>query len=87
MEILQDEVLTDKTFLLDGKNLINCRIINCTVFYEGGDWGWTNTSFENCRFNFAGAAQRTAMLMNFLQSTGSVQGGPIPLKKLDGTLQ
>lgn len=54
------------TVVVDDKHFINCRYRNCTMVYSGGDFSWTNSTFENCQFRLEGAAQRTAALMGQL---------------------
>ena len=59
---------------------VNCKYKNCTVLYGGGDFGWTNTTFENCQVSLSGSAQKTA---NFLTFFGALKppskaGGPGP---------
>jgi hypothetical protein len=76
MQIIENEVVSGKTIAIDEKHFVNCKYINCTVIYSGGDWSWTNTTFENCRFNLAGPAQKTATLLGHLGVLP--QGGTIP---------
>jgi len=91
MQIVQDEVVSGKTVTIDEKHFVNCRYKNCTVIYSGGDYGWTNTTFENCQMTLAGAAQRTAALLgNFgliPPSGGTVPVGGQSPKKSNGGVQ
>jgi len=91
MQIVENEVVSGKTVTIDEKHFVNCRYKNCTVIYSGGDYGWTNTTFENCQMTLAGAAQRTATLLgNFglIPPSGSAVplGGQFP-KKPGGDVQ
>lgn len=65
MQIVENEVVSGKTVAIDEKHFVNCRYKDCIVLYSGGDFGWVNTFFENCRINLAGAAQKTANLLTF----------------------
>jgi len=80
MQTIENQNDTGVTMTLDDKNFINCRFKNCTLLYSGGDYAWTNTTFENCPINLAGSAQRTLnLLANFgLLKPGQVQQGPLP---------
>jgi hypothetical protein len=66
MQIVENEVLTGKTFAIDEKHFVNCTYQNCDLVYGGGDWGCVNTKFENCRFSFSGPAQKTTNLLAML---------------------
>jgi hypothetical protein len=91
MQIVENEVVSSKTITIDEKHFVNCRYKNCTVLYGGGDFGWTNTYFENCQINLSGPAQKTANLLTFFGvlkppsgTGGDLGGGP---KKPDGNIQ
>ena len=84
MQVIENKTDAGKTVTLDDKHFVNCHFTNCTVLYAGGDYGWTDSSFNNCQFRLEGAASRTAMLMGQLgiapQKPGQVPpqiGGPI----------
>ena len=77
MEMIENQLVNNKTITLDEKHFVNCVYTNCTVLYSGGDWAWTNTRFENCQFTFSGAAQRTA---NLLGNIGVIKP-PVPQGK------
>lgn len=66
MEIVQNEVLSGKAIVIDDKMFVNGKYTNCTLLYSGGEFSAVNTSFDNCKVNFAGAAQRTAALLGNL---------------------
>jgi hypothetical protein len=63
MEIVENQEVVGKAITIDEKHFVNCRYKNCTIIYSGGDFAWTNTTFENCQINLSGAAQRTANLL------------------------
>jgi hypothetical protein len=66
MQLVQNQVVAGKPIALDENHFVNCKYTNCDLFYSGGDWAWTNTSFENCRFSFSGSASRTIALLTNL---------------------
>ncbi len=63
MQVVENEVISGKTITIDEKHFVNCAYQNCDVIYGGGEWGWVNTKFENCRFSFLGSAQKTTNLL------------------------
>lgn len=93
MQIVENEVLSGKTVTIDEKHFVNCTYQNCDVIYGGGDFGWTNTKFENCRFSFSGPAQKTTnllVMLGILPPGGSSVPGSQPnpaKKKPDGQVQ
>jgi hypothetical protein len=72
MEIVQNQTTSGATVALDDKHFANCRFTRCTLIYAGGDFSWSNTTFENCQLQFAGAAGRT---MRFLGMFGLIKPG------------
>jgi hypothetical protein len=66
MEIVENQVVSGKTISIDDKLFDGGRYTNCTFLYSGGEFSWKNTTFENCQFTFAGAAQRTITLLGSL---------------------
>lgn len=63
MQLIENEVLSGKTFTIDEKHFVNCRYTDCTVVYSSGDYAWNDTTFQNCKLNLAGSAQRTVTLL------------------------
>jgi len=81
MQVVENEVVLGKTITVDEKHFVNCRYKNCTIIYSGGDFGWTNTTFEGCALTLAGSAQKTVNLLTLFgvikpPTTGNVGGGP-----------
>ncbi len=52
---------------IDDKFLMNCVFENCEIIFTGGDFGWRDTRFINCRITFEGPATRS---INFLKYFG-----------------
>jgi hypothetical protein len=78
MEVIQEEQLDGKTVAIDGKHFVNCKYVNCDVVYGGGDFSWMNTTFQNCRISFTGAAQKTMALLGqfgILPAPGPTRSG------------
>jgi hypothetical protein len=66
MQVIENEVVVGKTVVLDDKHFVNGRYTNCTLIYSGGEFGWVNTTFDNCQITLTGAAQRTANVLGHL---------------------
>jgi hypothetical protein len=80
MQTIENEIASGLTVTLDEKHFINCHFTNCRLVYTGGDYAWTDTTFEGCQVALAGAAQRTA---NLLGTFGALSlGGPQPASTL-----
>lgn len=56
MQLVENQVVSGKSVAIDEHHFVNCKYSNCDVIYSGGDYAWTNTKFENCRFSFSGSA-------------------------------
>ena len=61
-----NEVLKGIALRLEEHVFNNCKIIESQVFYDGGPFQWTNSSFENCQIAFRGAAMNTTQVMQAL---------------------
>ncbi len=73
MQAVQDETLSGALVVLDGKFFVNCKYTDCTLIFCGGDYGWVNSQFVNCRLNFDGPATRT---LNLCKIFGIIKGEP-----------
>jgi hypothetical protein len=62
METFRNENFQGKTFHLDEVVFMNCKLIDCDLYYSGGDFEWVNSNFENCRFHWRGPAKNTLAL-------------------------
>jgi len=67
--VVENEVVSDKTIVMDDKTFVNCHYTNCKLFYSGGDCTWVTSTFKDCQVILSGAAQKTA---NFLAGFGIV---------------
>ena len=45
--------------VLDGKYFKECKFYGCTLIYNGGEYGWVDTTFHICKLKLQGVAQRT----------------------------
>ena len=60
------------TIFLDGSSFIECTFENCNLIYSGLLPAALNTnSFNNCRWEFSGAAQNTVGFMADLYRAGA----------------
>jgi hypothetical protein len=73
------ETLRKVALVIEEHIFNHCKLIECTLFYEGGPFGWTNTSFENCQWSFRGAAQN---MMQLLQGLGMLKQAQTPPQSL-----
>ena len=70
METYRKQNFQGKSFIFDEAGFIDCKLIDCDLYYSGGDFDFVNTTFENCRFHFRGPAKNTGALMHLLQTMG-----------------
>ena len=62
------------TIFLDGSSFIECTFENCNLIYSGLLPAALNTnSFNNCRWEFSGAAQNTVGFMADLYRAGALR--------------
>lgn len=66
MQAIRNQTLENQPFVLEDCYFENCVLRNCDLFFSGGDFEWANTTFDNCRFHWRGAAKSTWMLMRLL---------------------
>jgi hypothetical protein len=63
--------------VIDGNQYNDCRFENCTMVYRGGEIPHiTGCQFDNCSWQFDGAAERTLLFMRQMyhgMGTGGVQ--------------
>ncbi len=67
VKVYQGKNYHDESFILDESVFIGCALKNCDLFYAGGDFEWTDTTMENCRFHWRGAAKNSFALFQLLQ--------------------
>ena len=67
METYRNQKLQNKSIVFDESAFIECKLIDCDLYYSGGDFEFVNTTFENCRFHWRGAAKNTLALTQLLQ--------------------
>jgi hypothetical protein len=78
IKVYEDKILNDESFILDEVVFLRCRLKNCDLFYHGGDFEWTETSMENCRFHWRGPAKNSVALFQLLQGSNQPQLPPKP---------
>lgn len=64
MESVYHKDKTNETVFMDDHYFVQCVFTNCTLVYCGGEFGWDQCQFINCRINIQGAAGRVAAFMN-----------------------
>ena len=63
MQIIQGITFRDESIRLDGKHIIDCIFIDCTLEYSGGDIVFERTSMFGCHHQLYGYARQTARYM------------------------
>src|SRR5579864_5076370 len=79
----EQQQFQNKTFVVEECYFINCVLVECDLFYSGGDSEWVNTSFQNCRGHWRGAAGMTFRLMQLLGMLKEPTTIPADLQKLN----
>jgi hypothetical protein len=83
MTTIENAVETGTTVMVDDKFFTHCRYTRCTLIYLGGEFGWFDTQFTDCKIILEGAAKRTAEFMKTLgiQPINTSAGVPGPTPK------
>jgi hypothetical protein len=71
----EGKTLSKAVFVVEECCIINCTLIDCDLFYRGGDFELPNVRFENCRWHFGGQALKTIQLQ---QTIGMLQPVQLP---------
>jgi len=80
VETYKNQTFQGKSIILEDVVFSKCKLIDCDLYYSGGDFEWAETFFENCRFHWRGPAKNTLAL---LQAVGMMPM-PTPPKSLGG---
>jgi hypothetical protein len=72
MQSFKGQNFESRVFDMDETVFFNCKLKDCDLYYSGGDFEWTQTSFENCRWHWRGAAKNMVILAQLI--------GMIPLQ-------
>ena len=75
MNKYENKTLTKAVFVVEECCIINCHLIDCDLFYSGGDFELLNVRFENSRWHFRGQALKTIQLQ---QTIGMLQPIQLP---------
>ena len=57
METYRNQTIQGKSLVFDESVFLKCKIIDCDIYYSGGDFEWVETTIEDCRFHMRGAAK------------------------------
>jgi hypothetical protein len=79
--IHEGESIIASTLVVEEHIFINCKLKNCRLYYSGGPFEWTNTSFEDCYWGFRGPAKDTVM---FCIAMGMLKQGQAPPQTFQG---
>ncbi len=69
METYRSQQFQGKSFILEEVAFVKCKLIDCDLYYSGGDFDWTETNFENCRFHWRGPAKN---MFTLVQTMGMI---------------
>jgi len=75
MQVVENQVVSGGTIVIDDKFFLNCHYQGTVLLYSGGEISSKDTRFENCPLQFSGAAGRTVGL---LASMGMLKPGMVP---------
>ena len=81
MQVIQNEVASHTTIVMDDKHFVGCKYTDCKLVFSGGEVQWTDSAFNRCQIVLSGAAQRTAALlvnMGAIPRGGILQQGQVP---------
>jgi len=67
MKLVENDNLNGATITIDDCHFINCRYEKCTVYYSGGDFELTGTTFIHCDITMLGPAKRTFTLLSAIR--------------------
>jgi hypothetical protein len=76
MTPIENDTKTGVVIYMDDRYFINCRYTDCTLIFAGGDFGWVNSSFQNCKLSFEGPAGRTVNVLRMFSLLSDKFGQP-----------
>jgi hypothetical protein len=72
----KEQTFTDVTEVIDGNQYIDCKFEKCLMIYRGGDIpSIRGCNFNDCRWQFEEAAERTLVFMRLIYH-GMGSNGP-----------
>ena len=70
--VAKDRTFEDVNITLDGAHLTGCIVKKCKVHYNGGEIPTlAKTSFQDCKFLFGDAAERTLRFLSHMYRSGN----------------
>ena len=66
----EGENIKDSTFQLEEHSFRDCRLTNCFLIYDGGEFILENTSLHNCNWKFRNAAKNMFRLLREIGALG-----------------
>jgi hypothetical protein len=67
--IYRNETLTDKSFDVDADEFYDCKLVRCTLRYNGGTINLHDTVTNECGWTIEGAARSTVDFLRYLNNT------------------
>ena len=84
METYKNQNFHGKSFILEEVAFVNCKLTDCDLYYSGGDFDWTETQFDGCRFHWRGPAKNMFALA---QAIGMIKIQAPPQNLISPTVQ
>jgi hypothetical protein len=75
----EGKTLNKAVFVVEECCMINCHLVDCDLFYSGGDFELLNVRFDNCRWHFRGQALKTIQLQQAIGMLKPFQLPPPPM--------
>jgi hypothetical protein len=66
METYKNQTVQGKSLVMEEVVFLKCKVIDCDLYYSGGDFEWAEAQFENCRWHMRGCAQKTLVLAQLI---------------------
>jgi len=85
MKTIENRKENATAVILDDCYFVNCEFDACVLIYNGGDYGWNNTTFRNCMIHFQGPAARALTLLRYFNALPEKALGQVSSKSLDTT--
>jgi hypothetical protein len=77
MSLHEGEKIEGMTFQLEEHSFRNCRLTNCFLIYDGGEFTLENTTLHNCNWKFRHAARNMFQLLKEIGALGGEIAGSI----------
>lgn len=63
MKTFKNQTITGQALVLEECYFVDCLLVDCDLFYAGGEFDCVNLRWEKCRFHWCGSAARTLKML------------------------